>query len=124
MELLVNQKLRTANTHAVEHIQNVGKELNEVDGASKAKMPKMSRAAVIRLPTTAARLAIVQNTHARIKQATNTGLTPIIRPGVCHLYHRALLDFLWPKDAELDSHHGLNLRIWAMNSGRHLSSEL
>jgi hypothetical protein len=87
-------------------------------------MPKMPRAAVIRLPTAAARLSIIEYAHTGIKQATNARLAAIVRPGVCNLHYRALLDFLGTKDAKLNPHHRLDIRIWAMNSGRHLSSEL
>jgi preprotein translocase subunit SecE len=124
MELLVNQELRTADTHAVQNIQNVGEELNEIDWPRKAKMAKMTRTAVICLATATAGLSIVKDTHAGIKESPNTGLTSIVCPSIYNLHHRPLLDFLRAKDAKLDTHHRLNVRIWAMNSGRHLSSEL
>jgi hypothetical protein len=124
MELLVNQKLRAADTDAVQNIHDVREELDEVDGAGQLEMAKMPRAAVIRLAAATACFAIVEDTHAGIKEAADARLTPIICSRIGNLHHGTLLDFLRPKDAELDPHHRLDIRIWAMNSGRHLSSVL
>jgi hypothetical protein len=85
-------------------------------------VPKMTGTVMVCLATASARLAIVEDTHSGVKEATNTGLAPIVRPRVCNLYDRPLLNLFRSKDAKLNPHHGLNVRIWAMDSGRHLSS--
>jgi len=122
MQLLVNQKLGAAHAHTVQNIHDVREELDEIHGAGKPEMPKMAGAAVVCLATAAASLAIIKNAHTRIKEATNAGLRSIIGSGVGDFHHGTLLNLFWPENTELDTHHGLNIRIGTMNSGGHLSS--
>jgi hypothetical protein len=64
---LVNEKFATAHTDAIEDIQNLRKELDEIDGAGEFEMAEMAGAGMIRLATAAAGLSIVQNAHSGVK---------------------------------------------------------
>jgi hypothetical protein len=70
----------------------------------------MTGAAMIRLTTGTARLTIVQNTHTRIKEASNLGLISIIGILTGNLNHGASHDFIWAEDTELDSNDILRIR--------------
>jgi hypothetical protein len=124
MELLVNQKFRATNAYAVKNIHDIRKELDEVYGAGQTEVAEMTRATVIRLATAAARLAIVEHTHTGVKETANARLISIIGSGVRNLYDGALLNLIWTENPELDTDHGLDIRIWTMNSCGHLSSVL
>ena len=122
MQLLVDQQLGAPHADAVQHVQNILEELDEVDGARQLVVPKMTRAAVIRLATAAACLAVVENAHARIKESSNPRLVSVVGAAVGDLDDRAPLDLFRAENPELDTHHGLNIRIWTMNTGGHLFS--
>jgi hypothetical protein len=85
---------------------------------------KVTRATVIRLAAATTGLSVIEHSHAGIKETANAGLIPIIGSGVRNLYDGALLNLIWTKNPELDTHHGLDIRIWTMNSRWHLSSVL
>jgi hypothetical protein len=84
----------------------------------------MTRAAVICLAAAAARLSIIKYTHAWIKETANARLVSIICACIGDFHDRSLLDLVWTENPELDTHHGLDIRIWTMNSRWHLSSVL
>jgi beta-phosphoglucomutase-like phosphatase (HAD superfamily) len=84
----------------------------------------MTRATVIRLTAAATRLAVVEHTHTGVKETANAGLISVIGSGVRNLYNGALLNLIWTENPELDTDHGLDIRIWTMNSCWHLSSVL
>ena len=65
---------------------------------------------MVGLATGATRLAIIQNTHAWIKEASNFGLVAIICVLTGNLNHRAPHDFLWAEDTELDSNNIFSIR--------------
>ena len=87
-------------------------------------MTKVAGTAVICLSTAAARLTIVQDAHARIKEAANAGLVAIVGSRVCDFNDRALLNLIRAEDPELDTNHRLDIRIWTVNSCGHLSTVL
>jgi hypothetical protein len=116
VQLFVNEQLATANADTVEHIENIGEELEEVDGPRELEVAKVARTAVIGLPTAAARLTIIQNTHTRVKEASNARLISIICACIGDLHHGATLNLIWTENPELDTHHGLNIRIWPNKS--------
>jgi hypothetical protein len=66
-ELLVNEELGASDADAGENVLDEGEELDVVDGASETEVAKMSRTLVIGLPTAATLLAILYDTHARVK---------------------------------------------------------
>jgi hypothetical protein len=116
---LVNQKLAAANTDTFENILNVVKELNKVYWSSQLEMTKMPRAGMIRLPTAAARFSVIQNTHAGVKQSTDSGFVAIVGSCIRNLNHRAFLNLIGAEDSELDSYDWLNVRIRPNDSCRH-----
>ena len=59
VEFLVDQKLRTANTDAVQDIHDHRKELDEIDWAGQTVMAKVTGTIVIRLFTAAACFPII-----------------------------------------------------------------
>jgi hypothetical protein len=77
---------------------------------------------MVRLRTTAARLSIVKDTHTGIKEASNTGLIPIIGSSIRDFDDRTFFNLIGTEDPELDTHHGLDIRIWTMNTCGHLFS--
>jgi hypothetical protein len=83
VQLLVDQELGAANTYAVQYVHDHRKELDEIHGSRELIMTKVARAVMVRLTTAAARLAIVENTHARIKEAADTGLVAVIGACIC-----------------------------------------
>ena len=56
---LINQESRATDTNAIQNIENRGEELDEIYRAGQFEMAKMTRAGMIRLPTTAARLSVI-----------------------------------------------------------------
>jgi len=74
-------------------------------------MTKMARAVVIRLTTRATLLSVIQDTHSRVKEATNLGFVALIRSIGCNFYDRATLNLIGAENAELDPKNGLNFRI-------------
>jgi hypothetical protein len=122
VELLINQQLGAADADAVEHIENVGKELNEIDRACKLVMAEMTRATMICLCTAAARLTIVQHTHTRIKETSNARLISIVCATICDFYDGTSLNLFRTENPELDTHHGLDIRIWTMHTSGHFFS--
>jgi hypothetical protein len=124
VKLLVNEQLRATNTDTVQYIQNILKELDEVYGARKTEMSEMAGTAVICLTTAPTSLPIIENTHARVEQTTNTRLVAVVCARICHFYHGPLFNLIRTENPELDTYHGLDIRIWTMKSGWHLSSVL
>jgi len=59
VKTLIHEQLAAANTYAAKNIQNEREELNIIDGPREAEMAEMSRAVVVRLAATAARLSII-----------------------------------------------------------------
>ena len=84
-------------------------------------MAKVAGTGVIRLATTAAGFSVVQDTHARVKQATNARLVSVICSCICNLYDGSALDLIGAENPELNSYNGLNVRSGSVQSARHLS---
>jgi hypothetical protein len=99
-------------------------ELDEVYGARKTEMTEMAGASMICLPTAPTRLPIVEDAHARVKETTNTRLVAVVCARICHFYDGPLFNLIRTENPELDTDHGLDIRIWTMKSGWHLSSVL
>jgi hypothetical protein len=59
VKTLIHEQLAAANTYAAKNIQNKREELNIIDGPCEAEVTEMSRAVVICLAATAARLSII-----------------------------------------------------------------
>jgi hypothetical protein len=87
-------------------------------------MAEMAGTSVICLTTAPTSLPIVENTHARVEQATDTRLVAVVCARICHFYHGPFLNLIRTENPELDTYHGLDIRIWTMKSGWHLSSVL
>ncbi len=122
VKLLVDEELRAADTDTVENIENILEELDEIDRAREFVVTEMTRAAVICLSTTAACLPIVENTHARVKETSNTGLISIVGSTVRDLHDRTVFNLFRAENPELDTHHGLDIRIWTVHTSGHLFS--
>ncbi len=105
---LIHQQLGATDTDTREHIENIGEKLDVVDRPSETKVPKMSGALVIRLTTAAALLAVVQNTHAGVKETADLRLRAIIGAGVGNFHNRTALNLLWAEHANLNAYHILN----------------
>ena len=71
----------------------------------------MAGALVICLSAAAALLAVIKNTHARVKQPPNLWLIPLVSPRVCHLYDGAALNLVWTKHTNLNSYLLLTTRM-------------
>jgi hypothetical protein len=121
MKVLVHQNLGAAHTHTVQDVEDIRKELNEVYRAGEFEVAKVSGASVICLAAAATRLPIVENTHSRVKETTNTGLIPIVRTGIRNFHYGALFNLIGPENPKLDTHHRLDIRIRTMDSCGHLS---
>jgi hypothetical protein len=87
-------------------------------------MTEMAGAPMICLPTAPTCLTIIENTHTRIEQAANTRLVAVVCARICHFYDGSLFNLIRTENPELDTDHGLDIRIWTMKSGWHLSSVL
>ena len=68
-------------------------------------MTEVTRALVIRLATAPALLAVINNSHSRIKQATDLRFIAFIRAGICNFNNRALLYLIGTKDAKLNTNN-------------------
>ena len=58
-QLLIDEQLAAADTYAVEDIDNVGEELDEVDGTGQTKVAEVAGAVVVRLTTAATGFSVV-----------------------------------------------------------------
>jgi hypothetical protein len=67
-------------------------------------MSEMAGAVMIGLAAGTADFSIVQDTHTRIKETSDLGFVSFIRGVRGNFYHRAPLDLLRRKDAELNTH--------------------
>jgi hypothetical protein len=85
---------------------------------------KVAGTSVIRLSTATTRLPVIKNSHAWIKEAANARLISIIGAGIRNFHYRPFFNLFRAENPELDTHHGLNIRIWTIYSGGHLSSVL
>jgi hypothetical protein len=121
MELLVYKKFTATNTNTFKSIKNHWKELDEINGASEAKVAKMAGTAVIRLTTASTRLSIIKNTHSRVKESCNPWLISIVSSCICDFYNRASFDFFRAEDSKLYTHDWLNIGIRPNNSWGHRS---
>ena len=72
-------------------------------------MAEVARAVVIRLATAAAGFSIVEDAHARIEEAADSGLVAIVGARVCDFDDRPLFNLVRAKDAELDANDRLNI---------------
>jgi hypothetical protein len=119
VELLVDQELGAAHTDTIQNVKHVGEELNEIDWAGELVVAEMAGAPVIGLPAATASFAIIENAHAGVEEASDARLVAIVGPGIRDLHYGALLDLIRAENPELDTDHGLDIRIWTMNSARH-----
>jgi hypothetical protein len=77
-KLLVHEKLGAAHAHTAQDVQDHGQELDVVDWAAETVVSKVSRAIIVGLAARTALLAILQNAHTRIKQASDLGFRALI----------------------------------------------
>jgi hypothetical protein len=108
--LLINQKFGTTHTYTRQDVLHKGEELNIVNRAGEAKVPKMAGALVVRLPTASALFPVVKDTHARIKEASNLWLIPLICTPIRDFHDRSALNLVRTKHANLYANDGLNFR--------------
>ena len=108
--VLVNTKFGATNTDTLENVHDHAVKLNVVYGAGQTIMTKVTGARVIRLAARAACFSIFEHTHARIKEAADLWFIAFIRCLRGDLYHRAALNFIRRKDAELNTDDRLNIR--------------
>ena len=79
MILLVDEQFTTANADTTQDIENCGVELVEIDRAGKTVVTEVTGASVVGLAAGAARLSIVQNAHAGVKETADFGFIALIR---------------------------------------------
>ena len=107
---LVNQEIPTLETDATENFHSELEELGVIDGPSKRIMTEMAGTVVVVLTTCTAHFAILQHTHAGIKETTEL---PFGRGRGGDLTHRSAHNLLWTENAELNAHNGLSFgRMW------------
>jgi hypothetical protein len=109
MKLRVNEELTATNTDTTQNIQNEREELNIIDRARKTEMAEVTGALMVCLTTAAASLSIVQNTHSRIKEATNSGLIAIICSCICNFNYGTSFNLIRTEDSKLNSDDWLNI---------------
>ena len=124
MERLINEQFAAAHTDAIEHVQNLREELDEIDGAGKFEMAEMAGAGMIRLATAAARLSVVQDAHSGVKETPNAGLIPIIGSCVCHFHDGAPLNLFGAENSELNTNNWFNIGSRSIQSCGHSSLTL
>jgi hypothetical protein len=109
VETAVDEELTAANTDAIQNIQNVGEELDEIHGARELVVAEVARAIMVRLAATAACFPIVENPHARVEEATDAGLIAIECAGIGDFDYRALFDLSRAENAELNTDDWLDI---------------
>jgi len=120
VKLLVDQKLRATNAHAIQDIKDVLEELNEINRPCKLVVAKMAGAVVIGLTAGAARLAILQNTHAGIKQSTNFRFGALIDRMRRNFHHGTTFNLFGAEDSKLNTNNGFNFGTRSYESSGHL----
>ena len=78
MILLVNEQFTTANADTTQDIENRRVELVEIDRAGETVVAEVAGASVVGLATGAARLSIIQNAHAGVKETADFGFIALI----------------------------------------------
>jgi hypothetical protein len=121
---LVDEQFATAHTDAIQHVQNLREELDEIHRAGEFEMAEMARAGMIRLATTTTGLSVVQNAHSRVKQAANTGFIAVVRSCVCHFHDGAPLNLFRTENSELNTNNWLNIGSRSVQSCGHSSLTL
>jgi hypothetical protein len=74
-------------------------------------MAKVSGATMVGLATGQTLLAIVQDSHAGIKEPSYLRLGTLIRGLTNHLHNRAIFNLFLTKDAKLDTDHRLDVLL-------------
>jgi lipoprotein signal peptidase len=95
-------------------------ELDVIYRAGQTKVSKMAGALVICLSAAAALLAIVKNTHARVKEATDLRLVALIGSAVRNFYDRTALNFIRTEYTNLNTNYWFNLRRRSIETCGHL----
>jgi hypothetical protein len=119
-ELLINKKLRATNTYARKNILDKGKELDVIYRSGQTKVTKMAGALVICLAATATLLAIIKNTHTRVKEATDLWLIALVCAAVRNFYDRTAFNFIRTEYTNLNANYWLNLRRRSIETCGHL----
>jgi len=86
-----------------------GEELDVIYGAGEAKMAEVAGAFVICLSAAAALLAIIKDTHARVKEAADFRLIALIGSAVRNFYDRTALNFIRTEYTNLNTNYWFNL---------------
>jgi hypothetical protein len=124
MQALINTELGATNANALKDVHDHGMKLNVIDGTSQTIVSEVTGAAMIALTAGAADFSIFENTHARVKEATDFRFISFMRRLRRDFDHGTALNFLRREDAELHAYYGFDVRRMLIETGWHSVLEI